>query len=206
VRREFHPKKREHLMQANTNKEAVISQTELRKRFKYLPEGRLERRGRPDSKVGYICTDGHLATQIGDHFYYLHRLIFMYHHGYFPPQIDHINRNKLDNRIENLRSCTHSENILNRDKSDTAKSFSSRYRGVSWEAGKTPESKHWRAYIVVNGRLTSVGYFPTEDIASKIRDMEVVRRGLVDIMLLNHPHLLQAYSAICFDPISLFDI
>lgn len=46
-------------------------------------------------------------------FYYCHRIIFLLHHKYLPKYIDHINRIKTDNRIENLRECTVAQNIAN---------------------------------------------------------------------------------------------
>lgn len=45
--------------------------------------------------------------------YYLHRIIFLFHHGYMPKIIDHINGDSLDNRIENLREATQSQNCAN---------------------------------------------------------------------------------------------
>lgn len=45
--------------------------------------------------------------------YYQHQIIFLMHHGYLPKCIDHINQNKADNRIENLRDVTVSENGQN---------------------------------------------------------------------------------------------
>ena len=45
--------------------------------------------------------------------YYQHQIIFLMHHGYFPECIDHINQNKTDNRIENLRDVTISQNSQN---------------------------------------------------------------------------------------------
>jgi hypothetical protein len=45
-----------------------------------------------------------------------HRVIFAMHHGYFPQEVDHINGNKLDNRIENLRSVSRSQNRMNAGK------------------------------------------------------------------------------------------
>jgi hypothetical protein len=54
-------------------------------------------------------------------------------------EVDHINRIKTDNRFENLRYCTHSENNLNRDYVDNAK-------GYSWD------KKKWQAHIRINGK------------------------------------------------------
>jgi hypothetical protein len=53
----------------------------------------------------------------GHNFYTIHRLVAMYHieNPENKPQVDHIDRNKTNNSIENLRWVTHSENVLNKD-------------------------------------------------------------------------------------------
>ena len=61
--------------------------------------------------------------------YLVHRLIFLYHHNYLPKVIDHIDRNKLNNKIENLREVTHSQNLMN---CKSYKNSSSKYKGVTW--------------------------------------------------------------------------
>lgn len=68
-------------------------------------------------------------------------------------QIDHINQDSLDNRIENLRFCTRSENLRNRRK---MKGCSSKYKGV------TKTYKGWRAQIVVNKKNYHLGFYDNE--------------------------------------------
>lgn len=51
----------------------------------------------------YVCLDGvH---------YRVHRIIFLMHHGYMPQIIDHIDNDKLNNKIENLKEISNSENL-----------------------------------------------------------------------------------------------
>ena len=73
-------------------------------------------------------------------------------------QVDHRNGNTLDNRKENLRAATNSQNQQNRQK---AAGCSSRFKGVSAYRHK------WRAYIQLNGRRTHLGYFGTEEEAAE---------------------------------------
>ena len=44
-----------------------------------------------------------------------HRIVFLHQHGYLPKLIDHINLDKTDNRIENLREATHGQNFINKE-------------------------------------------------------------------------------------------
>lgn len=73
-------------------------------------------------------------------------------------EVDHINRDKLDNRRSNLRETTHSGNMQNKGShADT----SSRYRGVSWNKAR----RRWQAYLSAGGRKITVGRYRTEDEA-----------------------------------------
>lgn len=101
-----------------------------------------------------------------------HRLIFLWHHGYLPNApltIDHANRNKLDNRIENLREATQTQQNANKpvDPRSLTKlkgvqydSARDRYRAVVTKDGvkyrskrfKTPEEAH-AAYIELANKL-----------------------------------------------------
>lgn len=74
-------------------------------------------------------------------------------------EIDHINRNKLDNRKKNLRYVTKSQNQSNRNK--CSKLTSSKYVGVCYEPTSSSVKK-WRSSIWRNGRHNYLGHFSTE--------------------------------------------
>lgn len=83
--------------------------------------------------------------------------------------VDHVNRNPLDCRRENLRVATQRENSQNVSK---RKDTSSRYKGVSWHApkGTRPEKWKWQARIQYNGRLIHLGTFTEEREAALAYD------------------------------------
>ena len=72
--------------------------------------------------------------------------------------IDHINDDKLDNRLENLQIVTNRENSCK-----TQGKYSSKYKGVCWN--KT--ANKWRSHIYVNGKIKHLGYFTNEQEASQ---------------------------------------
>lgn len=65
-----------------------------------------------DKPLGYV-NQGYLRVHVGNEYLSVHRIIFMMHHGYLPTEIDHIDENKLNNKIENLRHADRSINMLN---------------------------------------------------------------------------------------------
>jgi hypothetical protein len=89
-----------------------ITQEYLRSRFDYQ-NGQLicKIKNKP---VGSINGRGYILYNINKKSYRLHRLIFLYHYGYLPELVDHKDRNKLNNCIENLREATVSQNNHNR--------------------------------------------------------------------------------------------
>lgn len=90
-------------------------------------------RASPESGYRYVRHEGQLYRQ--------HRVIFFLHYGYWPNEIDHINRVRHDNRIENLRDVTHSENNQNKV---VRKDSRSGIKGVSYTP-KDNKIKPWRA-------------------------------------------------------------
>ena len=90
----------------------------------------------------------------------MHRVIMRTQSG---EEIDHINSDTLDNRRENLRLCTHIENLQNRNKqSNNAVGF----KGVSWHS----QGKKWRVQIRVNGKNISLGLFNNPEEAARAYD------------------------------------
>jgi len=85
----------------------------IKKFFIYNKNGTFKRKDRKNSN-GSIDKDGYIIIKIKGKQYKAHRLVYMFFNGEFPKgEIDHINRNRKDNRIENLRVATRLENILN---------------------------------------------------------------------------------------------
>ncbi len=84
--------------------------------------------------------------------YKAHRIIYLMHNKRLPPCIDHIDRECSNNRIENLRESTMSENQCNRSKNKNNKSG---YKGVHWNK----KSKKWVAKIAFNKKTFYLGLF-----------------------------------------------
>lgn len=93
---------------------------------------------------------------------------------------DHINHNGLDNRRENLRICTHAQNIHNQQKQTRAKS--SRFKGVQLR----PKSNPWFARIKVDGTFHTIGYFSSEEEAARAYDAAAIQH-FGEFAFLNFP-------------------
>jgi len=99
------------------------------------------------NKYGYINI-GYRRT-----YYKAHKLAWLYVYGFLPEVLDHINGNKIDNRIENLRI------VSKRQNSQNAKCHRN---GKLIGACKTGKGRPWRSQIYVNGKTKSLGVFDTE--------------------------------------------
>lgn len=93
----------------------------------------------------------------------VHRLIFLIVNGWLPKEIDHINGNRSDNRIDNLRAVTRTENQQNRDK---CINNTSGHKGVSWHKA----SKAWFVRISLNKKSKIIGYFKDLELAALVAE------------------------------------
>ena len=88
----------------------------IKKYFIYNEDGTFTRTDRRNS-TGSFDKDGYLIIKIKGKQYKAHRLVFAYFNNRFPEkEIDHINRDRKDNRIENLREVNRTENVRNTTK------------------------------------------------------------------------------------------
>lgn len=117
----------------------------------------------PGTPVGFDNV-GYLATSIDGERYLVHRLCWFLYYGSWPSKdIDHINGNKRDNRIVNLRLATDSQNLCN---GKLRKDSTSGFKGVSLDS----RDGRWQAYLNVNGRRLSLGRYDTPEDAHAVRD------------------------------------
>tara|TARA_R110000868_G_scaffold134284_2_gene346196 strand:+ start:240 stop:713 length:474 start_codon:yes stop_codon:yes gene_type:complete len=116
-------------------------------------------------KIGDIAgtkQDGYVAIRINGKRDYAHRFALLYMTGDYPAGqiVDHINRDKTDNRWVNLRVASHTTNAHNSPRRVDNKSG---YKGVFYN--KNCGQKPWFAYINSYGLRLSLGYFATKEEA-----------------------------------------
>ena len=98
----------------------------------------------------------------GYYIYAVHRIIFLMVHGYLPDYIDHIDGNRTNNKVDNLRAATKHENLKNRRLDRRNKSGA---HGVS----RIEQSGKWRAKITHNGQIIHIGCYKTKEEAVEAR-------------------------------------
>lgn len=116
-------------------------------------------------RAGWGKPDGYRSVGIGVKQYRVHRLVFLYHHGYLPKYLDHIDGDPSNNDISNLREATNQENGMNQKKTKSygGKSTSSKYKGVYWHK----RDKKWMVNIQIDGKREHFGPFTSEISAAK---------------------------------------
>lgn len=116
------------------------------------------RRLRYNRPTGGINALGYQQISVDGKLYYGHRLAWLYAYGEWPADcVDHINGDRADNRLQNLRVCTRGQNLQNLRSPKGANP----YLGVSLHKA----SKLWHAKIRVHGVTTSLGYHKTPEAA-----------------------------------------
>ena len=115
------------------------------------------------SKAGYLH-GGYIKVRCNGAQYLLHRLAWLYVYGCFPSVIDHINGDKKDNRIKNLRDAGYTLNNRNKKKN---KNNTSGITGVVW----CKSDKKWHARILIMGKQMHLGSFDCKYRAASVRHL-----------------------------------
>lgn len=156
------------MTQINTEKESLLTLETLKLKVTYDQDtGHFVWNSCRDARyVGKradrVSNDKYLMVTISGKRYLAHRLAFMYMTGVFPVgEIDHINRDKADNRFCNLREVSRSENSQNKEMKHLA---ASGLQGVK-EIMNVKVGNRWRASITNNYVTKIIGAFATKEDA-----------------------------------------
>lgn len=150
----------------------MIDIDQLRAALSYNPETgdliwRCNRRGssaRVGAIAGYRKSTGYITVCVDGEHVYAHRIAWMLTHGPIQPrmEIDHVDHDPANNRLDNLRLVTAHGNKANQSRSSRN---TSGVTGVYWAR----HAKAWAAQIKAHGMVRSLGYFKTVEAAAAAR-------------------------------------
>lgn len=140
------------------------TQARLRELFIYDPETGIFTSRKTGKRAGRFVSRGYWAISFDGASQRAGRMAWLYVHGELDPNlhIDHVNGNRADDRIANLRAVTRLENNRNLSMQKNNKSGA---MGVFWHS----QSKRWRAQIRVDYRCKSLGSFASKEEAIAAR-------------------------------------
>ena len=104
---------------------------------------------------------GYFHIGINGNNYLIHRLVFAWHNGFMPEFIDHIDGNPSNNKIQNLREATWSQNQQNKT---SQINNTSGVKGVSWVAKRN----RWVVRVQLNKKSYQLGYFKDLEFAELV--------------------------------------
>lgn len=112
------------------------------------------------ARLGWSRKDRYTSVEFENEHFMLHRLVWMFHNGLTENEIDHIDRNPNNNRIENLREVTRQQNNINSVRKDSI------CRGTCFHQ----RDNVWRAQISISGARLHLGSFKTQQEAKACYD------------------------------------
>lgn len=126
-------------------------------------------------------THGHRQGSIFGRLYAAHRVVFALSYGHWPEMVDHIDGDRSNNAVSNLRAASRAENMRNRGSIGR----SSRYCGVSWDS----YAKKWRARCArADGTTAHLGKYSSERDAAIAYD-KAAAKAHGDFAKLNFPEV-----------------
>ena len=147
----------------------MLEQLEALRLFEYR-DGRLYCKAKTNPKsnkvkigdeIGSLSASEYLRTKINYEEHYIHKIIFLMHHGYTPQIVDHIDGDRTNNKIQNLRAVNLSQNQHNRTKSANN---TSGFKNVSW----CKRTKKWQVTLAMSNKAMAFGRFNDIELADLV--------------------------------------
>ena len=125
-----------------------------------------------DEAGSFCASTGYINVFIDGRGYTLHRIAILLTTGVYDKtvQVDHIDHDRGNNRLSNLRTVSHAENMRNQSLRSTNKTG---VTGVSY----TTRDRRWVAQIYIDKKNTNLGYFKTLEEAAAVRKAAEIRYG-----------------------------
>jgi hypothetical protein len=114
-------------------------------------------------EAGRIAKDGYRILWFMGKNRLTHRMIYLMHNGVLPKFLDHINRDRLDNRIENLREATSRQNAFNRTKPQTN---TSGHKNITWNKA----NKKWQVHLMIERKTKYFGTYFDINVAKFVAE------------------------------------
>jgi hypothetical protein len=143
----------------------MFRETQGRKRHAVCDAWNTKFAGKP---VGHVTGNGYIATSIFKHKFAAHRIIWKLCHGVDPECVDHINRQRRDNRLCNLRNVAIHENAINQS---LRRDNVSGCAGVFWH----PRFGRWMARIKLRRKEYAIGRYASYEEAVAARKEAEIR-------------------------------
>jgi len=112
------------------------------------------------SKVGFVNNFGYVQVSILGKKYRAHQVVYLMFKGVIPKEIDHINRVREDNRIENLREVTRQQNMFNK----IARKSKTGIKNVFWHK----RLQKYEVGVSINGKRTYFGLYEDLELADLV--------------------------------------
>jgi hypothetical protein len=149
-----------------------ISAERLHEVFDYDAEtGHFTRRSTNKRAGCFHLSSGYWVMKINYRQVLAHRLAWLWVHGEWHDDlyVDHINRNKLDNRIANLRLATHGQNYVN----SLAHNNQTGFKGVQLDK-RIKHSKRYFSTVKIDGKMIYLPYCDTPEEAAENRRLAAI--------------------------------
>jgi hypothetical protein len=145
-----------------------ITQECLKELFDYREDGVFVRKVATSNRVkvrdvvGWKTVKGrYVGVCVNGKDEYMHRMVFLYHHGYLPKYIDHIDGDGTNNRINNLRESTQSQNLMNVAGRSGTKSG---VKNVYWHY----KLHKWTVHVKIGGKVKYFGLYEDIELAELV--------------------------------------